>query len=101
MNPIILALQTALTLIEALLTEFGVSPTAMIDKIIAGLQQILPALEGEAAALLPVVQNIINVAQDSGTLTPAQITALQALDSQADSAFAIASSASAATPITT
>lgn len=98
MNSITIALQTALALIEAVLTEFGVTPSSLVDKIITGLQQIIPALVGEAAALLPVAQNIINVAKGSGALTHEQLTALQTLDAQADAAFEAAATAAGAPP---
>lgn len=87
------AIETLLILIDGLLPELGAgASTAIIDKILAALIQIVPIIASAATSFLPTVNNIIASLQNS-TLTPAQVTALAALNAQVDAAFEAAATA--------
>lgn len=77
------------TLLTVLLQIAGQSLTsANAQAIISALTQALPTIIKEFADLVPIVQNIINVIQNSGAdLTQAQWDALAALNKQCDDAF--------------
>ncbi|MDE2106270.1 MAG: hypothetical protein KGL39_54120 [Patescibacteria group bacterium] len=80
--------QVLLTLVSGLLPSLGVSSTNVIAQIIAGLENIVPVLASEGAALLTEVQSIIASLRNGSTpLTADQLTALDTLDAQIDAAF--------------
>ena len=81
------AIETLLALIEALLPEFGVASSSVIDKIVSALVTIVPIIASNAANFLQPVKNIITALQASGNVTPEQMTALTTLDTQVDAAF--------------
>lgn len=58
-----------------------------IGAIINGLQTYLPLITAEASDLIQPVKNIIAALQGNSAVTADQLTALQALDAQADAAF--------------
>ena len=81
------AIQTLLTLIEALLPTFGVASTNVIDKILVALIQIVPIIAQEAQDLIVPVRNIIAALQNHGAVTAEQLVQLEALNKQVDDAF--------------
>lgn len=82
-------MQTIITLILSILADLVpmVSNSSTAGKIIAMLQNILPALVGELQALISPVKNIIAALQGNGALTADQVAALQALDAECDAAL--------------
>jgi hypothetical protein len=91
-----IAIQTLLTLISGLMTEFGVVPSSAIDKILTALQTLVPILAQGYTALLADVQSVISSLQSQGNLTTAQLATLQTLSTQADTAFDAAATADGA-----
>lgn len=88
------AIETLLTLIEGLLPELGVSSAAnVVNQILNALIVIVPIIAQNAQNFLTPVKNIIAALQSSGAVTPAQMSALQALDAQVDAAFEAAATA--------
>jgi hypothetical protein len=84
-------MQTALiTSIVALLGQLvpliGTNSTLTVN-IINTLIALIPAITQEVETLIPMVKNIIAALQDDSTITPDDLTALQALDAQCDAAF--------------
>ena len=59
-----------------------------IEKIISALEGILPQIITWSDTIYKVVTNILLTLQNSGTLTPDQVAATQALGAQVDAAWA-------------
>jgi hypothetical protein len=88
-----IAIETLLTLISGLLPELGANAaTSVVEKILAALISIVPVIASAAPNFITEVKNIIAALQQSGAVTPDQITQLQQLDAQCDAAFDAASS---------
>jgi hypothetical protein len=81
------AISAVLALIEQILPLLGTSQTALIDSIINALATWLPLITTEIAALFTPIKNIIAALSANPATTAAQLTTLQALDAQVDSAF--------------
>lgn len=88
MEALTLAVQTALSLLAALLPELGVSSNSMVEKIIGWLQGIMPTIAQLGQAAIADVQSIIASLRNGTTaLTPDQMTALDTMQAQADAGF--------------
>lgn len=83
-------LSTVATILVQLLGTIASTATGstQVAAVISALENLIPALVGELAALITPVQNIIAALQQgSAPLTATQITQLQALDAQCDAAI--------------
>lgn len=78
-----------LAVIEQILPLIGGSSAtdAMITSIINALTQLMPYIINEIGTVYTAVKNIIAQLQNSGAPTADQITALQSLDAQVDTAW--------------
>jgi hypothetical protein len=88
--------------LELILSLVGSVAGSQVDKIITTIEGWLPIITNEASQLLPLVTNILSTLKGNANLTAQQITAIDALNTQADAAFdAAAAAAQAATPTST
>lgn len=80
-----------LNMIEAILPLVtgaqSASTVTAIDKIIQTLEAMLPQIVSWSQTMYSVISNIISSLQNSGNLTPTQISATQALGAQVDAAW--------------
>lgn len=83
------AVVALLTSLLPTLAKLGSVP----DEIITALIQIVPIAINEASALVAPIQNIIAALKSSGGITPAQMSALEALQAQTDADFESAATA--------
>jgi len=83
------AILAVLSVIESFIPVLGTSSATamMVTNIITALEQLLPFIINEISTVYTSVKNIISLLQNSGTLTPDQVTALQQLDTQVDTAW--------------
>lgn len=83
------AILAVLSLIESILPLVTGSSANVqaIDSIINALQQFLPLIVNEVSTVYAAVKNILTSLQSSGALTPDQLAATQALDTQVDAAW--------------
>ena len=91
--------QVLLTLVGGLLPTLGVSSTGIVAQVIAGLENIVPVLAGQASTLLTEVQGIIGALRNGSTpITVDQMDRLDALEAQIDAAFEADAVAAGAPP---
>ncbi len=64
------------------------STATTIESIIVALTKLMPYIVDEISTVYTAVKNIIAQLQNTGAPTPEQITALQSLDAQVDTAWA-------------
>lgn len=89
-----IAISALLSLIEQLIPLITSAANAtLIDSIINTLEGFLPFIIQEIAVLATPVKNIIAALSANPATTAAQLTALQALDTQVDVAFDAAAAA--------
>lgn len=92
------AITLILTMVQKILPI--VTTSSQVQNIIDVIVALIPVLIQEYQALLPIVQNIIAVLQQSGDITDEQITTLQnasaAIDAHFDATAAAARAADAA-----
>lgn len=81
-----------LSMIESILPVIGTSSATvtMIASIINALTSLMPYIVNEIETVYTAVKNIIAQLQNTGAPTADQLTALQALDTQVEAAWAIA-----------
>jgi hypothetical protein len=81
-----------LSMIESILPVLGTSAStvSIITTIVNALTSLMPYIVNEIETVYTAVKNIIAQLQNSGAPTPAQLTALTALDTQVDAAWAAA-----------
>jgi hypothetical protein len=79
------AVTVVLTIIQKLLPTITTSAT--IQTIVDAIVALTPIVIAEYSQLLPIVQNIIAVLQQSGDITDDQITALEAASAAIDAHF--------------
>jgi len=94
---------TAIALVLSVLDDLVplVSSSSAIGNIIGLLEQYLPIVAQTATNLITPIKNIIAALSSNSAVTADQLTALQALDAQADAAFDAALAAyNAANPTT-
>jgi hypothetical protein len=79
-----------LAMIEQILPMITSSSTTvtMIESIISALTQLMPYIVNEVSTVYTAVKNIIAQLQNSGAPTADQLTALAALDTQVETAWA-------------
>ena len=97
------AISTGETILLTVLGDLAplVTSSSEIGAIITGLETYLPLITAEASDLITPIKNIIAALQGNSAVTTDQLTALQALDAQADAAFDAALAAyNAANPAT-
>jgi len=84
------AILAVLTLLEQFIPLLGTSAatTTLIDGIINALTQLMPFIVNEISTVYASVKNIIDLLNNTGTMTPTQIATLQQLDQQVDAAWA-------------
>jgi hypothetical protein len=70
--------------------------TSVIAEVISILTALIPVLIKEYADLMPIVQNVITVLQQSDDITDAQWDALDAMSAQYDAEFRAALAAAEA-----
>lgn len=92
MNALVASVVALLTQILPSL-ESAVGASSLVDQIIATLVSLIPQVVQWAEDLLPVVQNIITTLKSNSVVTPAQISALEALEAQYDANFEAAAAA--------
>lgn len=81
-------MQAIITPLLALLTQLAPgASTAVITQVISILTALIPILIQEYKDLLPIVQNVITVLQQSGDITDEQWDALDAMSAQYDTEF--------------
>lgn len=81
-------MQAIITPLLALLTQLAPgASTAVITQVISILAALIPILIQEYKDLLPIVQNVITVLQQSGDITDEQWDALDAMSAQYDAEF--------------
>lgn len=88
---IISLLGGALPLIEA--AGLSSAATALIDKIITTLEQVIPIAVNEVQTAIPAIQNIIATLKGTTAVTPAQFQALAAQEATLDAGFNAAAAA--------
>lgn len=86
-------MNAAITVILALVTDLipvlgvsGATETA-VAAIVKALTALLPLVVDEVETVIPMVKQVIADAQNTGALTPDQVTALNAVSVQYDAAF--------------
>lgn len=81
-----------LSMIEGFLPLLGTSSATvtMVSTIINALTSLMPYIVNEVSTVYTAVKNIIAQLQNSGAPTADQLTALQALDTQVETAWAAA-----------
>ena len=80
-------------MLSALLPLITGGASTEIDTIINVLIQLIPQVVQEVEQVGPIITNIITALKGSAAITPAQLTALQAVEAQYDAAFEVAASA--------
>jgi hypothetical protein len=96
-------MQAIISILLSVLEEIAPgATTTVIEKVINLLVALVPVVIQEYQTLLPIVQNIITVLQQSNDITDAQWDALDAMSAQYDgdfkSALAAAKAQDAAQP---
>jgi phage-related protein len=87
------AITAILALIEQLLPAITSAGNAtIVDGVITALTNMMPFIVQEVESLVTPVKNIIAALSASPATTAAQLTQLQALDTQVDAAFDAAAS---------
>jgi hypothetical protein len=90
-------MQAIITPLLALLQQLAPGATAtVISQIISILTALIPILIQEYKDLLPIVQNVIAVLQQSGEITDDQWDTLDAMSAQYDAEFTAALNAAEA-----
>jgi hypothetical protein len=90
-------MQAIITPLLALLTQLAPGATTqIIAQVISILTALIPVLITEYKELLPIVQNVIVVLQQSDDITDEQWDALDAMSAQYDAEFMAALSAAEA-----
>jgi hypothetical protein len=90
-------MQAIITPLLALLTQLAPGATTqIIAQVISILTALIPILIKEYQDLLPIVQNVITVLQQSDDITDAQWDALDAMSAQYDAEFTSALAAAEA-----
>jgi hypothetical protein len=90
-------MQAIITPLLALLQKLAPGATAeIIAEVISILTALIPILIQEYKDLLPIVQNVITVLQQSDDITDAQWDALDAMSAQYDAEFTAALNAAEA-----
>lgn len=81
-----------LSMIEGFLPLLGTSSATvtMVSTIINALTSLMPYIVNEVSTVYTAVKNIIAQLQNSGAPTADQLTALQALDTQVETAWVAA-----------
>lgn len=80
------AIQGLLDTIESVLPYLG-SSSRIIQKVITGLGQVIPALGQYKEDVTPTVKNIINTLKGNAGTTAQQLDELDKLDAQCDAIF--------------
>lgn len=78
---------SVVAMLAALLPLITGSASTEIDTIINVLIQLIPQVVQEIEQVGPIITNIITALKGSTAITPAQLTALQAVEVQYDQAF--------------
>lgn len=89
------------TLVSVVLPALGTSSASvtLVEQVITGLTALLPAAIEDGGDLIAAIKSDIAALSSSGSVTPAQLTALAALDAKCDEAEDAAAIAAGADPI--